>query len=57
MTGYRTRWAEIGCTEEGDTEPDIALLRRLATALDAAARLTTGHDLAPRGSNPTQPEQ
>jgi hypothetical protein len=52
MTGYRTRWAEIGCTEEGGTEPAIALLRRLAITLDAAARLTAGHDLGPARFEP-----
>jgi hypothetical protein len=36
---------EIECSEEGGTEPIIALLRRLAAALDADARLTAGHDL------------
>jgi len=36
---------EIECIEEGGTEPTIALLRRLATALDADVRLTAGHDL------------
>jgi len=35
---------EIGCIEEGGTEPTIALLRRLA-ALDADVHLTAGHDL------------
>jgi transcriptional regulator with XRE-family HTH domain len=43
---------EIECTEEGGTEPAIALLRRLATALDAAARLTAGHDLGPARFEP-----
>jgi transcriptional regulator with XRE-family HTH domain len=36
---------EIGCIEEGGTEPTIALLRRLAAALNADVRLTAGHDL------------
>ena len=36
---------EVGCIEEGGTEPTIALLRRLAAALDADVRLTAGHDL------------
>ena len=36
---------EIDCIEEGGTEPTIALLRRLAAALDADVRLTAGHDL------------
>ena len=36
---------EIECIEEGGTEPTIPLLRRLATALDADVRLTSGHDL------------
>jgi transcriptional regulator with XRE-family HTH domain len=36
---------ELGCIEEGGTEPTIALLRRLAAALDADVRLTAGHDL------------
>jgi len=31
--------------EEGGTEPTVALLRRLAAALDADVRLTAGHDL------------
>jgi hypothetical protein len=31
--------------EEGGTEPTIALLRRLAAALDADVRLTPGHGL------------
>ena len=35
----------IECIEEGGTEPTIALLRRLAAALDADVRLTAGHDL------------
>ena len=38
---------EIECIEEGGTEPAIALPGRLATALDAAVRLTAGHDLGP----------
>ena len=40
---------EIECIEEGGTEPTIALLRRLAAALDADVRLTPGHDPAPSG--------
>jgi transcriptional regulator with XRE-family HTH domain len=36
---------DIECIEEGGTEPTIALLRRLAAALDADVRLTAGHDL------------
>jgi transcriptional regulator with XRE-family HTH domain len=36
---------EIECIEEGGTEPTIALLRRLAAALNADVRLTAGHDL------------
>jgi transcriptional regulator with XRE-family HTH domain len=36
---------EIERIEEGGTEPTIALLRRLAAALDADVRLTAGHDL------------
>jgi transcriptional regulator with XRE-family HTH domain len=31
--------------EEGGTEPTISLLRRLAAALNADVRLTSGHDL------------
>jgi transcriptional regulator with XRE-family HTH domain len=34
---------EVECIEEGGTEPTIALLRRLAAALDADVRLTPGH--------------
>jgi transcriptional regulator with XRE-family HTH domain len=36
---------EIECIEEGGAEPTIALLRRLAAALDSDVRLTAGHDL------------
>ncbi len=36
---------EIECIEEGGTEPTVALLRRLAAALDADVRLTAVHDL------------
>jgi transcriptional regulator with XRE-family HTH domain len=36
---------EIECIEEGGTEPTVALLRRLASALDADVRLTAGHDV------------
>ena len=50
--GADTTTGEIGCTEEGGTEPAIALLRRLATALDAAARLTAGHNLGPARFEP-----
>lgn len=38
---------EIECSEEGGTEPAIALLQRLATAQDAPVHLTAGHDLGP----------
>lgn len=40
---------EIECIEEGGTDPTIALLRRLAAALDADVRLTPGHDLGSVG--------
>jgi DNA-binding XRE family transcriptional regulator len=40
---------EIECIEEGGAEPTIALLRHLAAALDADARLTPGHDLGSAG--------
>jgi transcriptional regulator with XRE-family HTH domain len=40
---------EVECIEEGGTEPTIALLRRLAAALDADVRLTPGHDLGSVG--------
>ena len=40
---------EIECIEEGGTEPTIALLRRLAAALDADVRLTQRHDLGSVG--------
>lgn len=40
---------EIECIEEGGTAPTIALLRRLAAALDADVRLTPGHDLGSVG--------
>ena len=36
---------EIEWIEESGTEPTIALLRRLAAALDDDVRLTAGHDL------------
>jgi transcriptional regulator with XRE-family HTH domain len=36
---------EIECIEEGGTEPTIALLQRLAAALDTDVHLTPGHDL------------
>jgi transcriptional regulator with XRE-family HTH domain len=35
---------EIECIEEGGTAPTVALLRRLAAALNADVRLTSGHD-------------
>jgi transcriptional regulator with XRE-family HTH domain len=35
---------EIECIEEGGTQPTIVLLRRLAAALNAGARLTAGHN-------------
>ena len=40
---------EIECIEEGGTEPTIALLRRLAAALDADVRITAGDDLGSLG--------
>jgi hypothetical protein len=40
---------EVECVEEGGTEPTVALLRRLAAALDADVRLTPGHDLGSVG--------
>ena len=40
---------EIECIEEGGTEPTIALLRRLAAALDSDVRITAGHDLGSVG--------
>jgi transcriptional regulator with XRE-family HTH domain len=44
---YRAQMTDdqIECIEEGGTEPTVALLRRLAAALDADVRLTAGHDL------------
>lgn len=36
---------EIECIEEGGTEPTIALLPRLAAAMDAGVRLTARHNL------------
>ncbi len=36
---------DIECIEEGGTEPTVALLRRLAGALNADVRLMPGHDL------------
>ncbi|MUL40124.1 helix-turn-helix transcriptional regulator [Streptomonospora sp. PA3] len=36
---------DIECIEEGGTPPTVALLRRLADALNADVRLTAGHDL------------
>ena len=47
---------EVECIEEGGTEPTVALLRRLAAALDADVRLTPGHDWARSASRPTLPE-
>src|ERR1700744_768856 len=43
---------DIECIEEGGTEPTVALLRRLAAALDADVRLTPGHDLGSVGFEP-----
>jgi transcriptional regulator with XRE-family HTH domain len=40
---------DVECIEEGGTEPTVALLRRLAAALDADVRLTPGHDLGSVG--------
>jgi transcriptional regulator with XRE-family HTH domain len=40
---------EVECIEEGGIEPTVALLRRLAAALDADVRLTPGHDLGSVG--------
>jgi len=34
---------DIECIEEGGTEPTVALLRRLAGAMDADVRLRRGH--------------
>ena len=48
---------EIECIEEGGTEPTVALLRRLAAALDADVRLTAGHDLGSVWFRPTRPDQ
>ncbi len=36
---------EVDCIEEGGTEPTIALLRRLAAALDSDVHQPPGHDL------------
>jgi transcriptional regulator with XRE-family HTH domain len=36
---------EIECIEEGGTEPTITLLRRLAAALEADVRISSGDDL------------
>ena len=36
---------DVECIEKGGTEPTVALLRRLAAALDSAVRLTPGPDL------------
>jgi transcriptional regulator with XRE-family HTH domain len=43
----RTRMSidDIECIEEGGTEPAVALLRRLAEAMDANLRLMPGHDI------------
>jgi transcriptional regulator with XRE-family HTH domain len=40
---------EVECIEEGGTGPTIALLRRLAAALESDVRLTPGHDLGSDG--------
>jgi transcriptional regulator with XRE-family HTH domain len=40
---------QVECIEEGGTEPTVALLRRLAAALDADVRLTPGDDLGSVG--------
>jgi transcriptional regulator with XRE-family HTH domain len=48
---------EIECSKEGGTEPAIALLRRLATALDAPVYRTAGHDLGPVRFEPHQPKR
>jgi transcriptional regulator with XRE-family HTH domain len=45
---------DIECIEEGGTEPTIALLRRLAAALDSDVRLTPGHDLGSAWFGPRQ---
>jgi transcriptional regulator with XRE-family HTH domain len=47
---------DVECIEEGGTEPTIALLRRLAAALDSDVRLAPGHDLGSVWFEPTQPE-
>jgi transcriptional regulator with XRE-family HTH domain len=47
---------DVECIEEGGTEPTIALLRRLAAALDSDVRLTPGHDLGSVWFESTQPE-
>jgi integrase len=44
-TRAATVYLHVECIEEGGTEPTIALLRRLAAALDSDVRLTPGHDL------------
>ncbi|WP_116244319.1 helix-turn-helix domain-containing protein [Nocardiopsis sp. FIRDI 009] len=36
---------EVECIEEGGTAPTVALLRRLAAALNADVRLRAGHDI------------
>lgn len=40
---------EIECIEEGGTAPTVALLRRLAAALNADVRLASGHDVGSVG--------
>lgn len=40
---------DIECIEEAGTEPTVALLRRLAAALDADVGLTPGPDLGSVG--------
>jgi transcriptional regulator with XRE-family HTH domain len=47
---------EIGCIEEGGTEPTVALLRHLATMLDADVRLTAVTNSARSGSSPMRPD-
>ena len=48
---------ELECIEEGGTEPILALLRRLAAALDAECARPQDTTSVPYGSNPTQPER
>ena len=45
-----------GATVRGGTQPAIALLRRLAAALDFDVHLTAGHDLGSAWFEPTQPD-